>query len=195
MDKVWNKKSVKQLESYLKERCVSVSKSRKATLVQLCAAADELDIEVDPDGLVEDRAEVIQEKLALDGQQLTNPSILPDFTNDISVLPQISIIDMYNYLITFTDYEDATFRDYHRMEGYTLKKDGYILDMVFSCYPTNNNVFAIKSRVKPRTRDNDPITKLPFYNVWIICKKDGSRIHSAYCTCKGGYVLVILLTL
>ena len=73
-------------------------------------------------------------------------------------------------------------------------KDGYIMDIVFKCYPTNNNVFAIKSKVKPRTRDKDPITKLPYYNVWIICKNDGSRIHSAYCTCKGGYVLVNLTT-
>ena len=35
MATVWHRKSVKELESYLKERCVSVSNSRKATLVQL----------------------------------------------------------------------------------------------------------------------------------------------------------------
>ena len=100
MATVWHRKSVKELESYLKERCVSVSNSRKASLVQLCAAAAELDIEVDPDGLVEDRAEVIQQKLTLDVQQLTNPSILREFTNDLSNVPRISIIDMYSYLTT-----------------------------------------------------------------------------------------------
>ena len=185
---LWQKKSVKELESYLKERGVSVSGTRKAGLVQLCDSAHELKIEVDPDGLVEDRADVIKDKLILDNKQLSNPSILKEYSNDMVNIPKISIIDIYNFLISFADYDDATFRDYHKMEGFTLKKDGYIHDVMFTAYPSHINAFAIKSKVKPRTRDKDPVTKLPYYNVWIICKKDGARIHSAYCTCKGGYV-------
>ena len=42
---------------------MSVSGSKKAALVELCEAVHEMNIGVDPDGLVEDHAEIIQEKL------------------------------------------------------------------------------------------------------------------------------------
>ena len=161
-------------------------------MVELCETAYDLKIEVDPDGIIEDREDVIKEKLDLDGQHLTNPSLLQGYTSDISCVPRVSIIDMYNYFVPFSDYDDATFRDYHRMEGYTLKKDGYVLDLTAAAYPDSNSVCAVRSKVRPRTRDKDPVTKLPYYNVWIILKKDGNRIFSAYCTCKGGYVYMIL---
>ena len=185
MAQTWGAKSVKELEGYLKERGVGVSGSKKATLIELCIAACELQIEVDPDGLVEDRAEVINNKLTLDGQLLTNPTLL-NCTHDMTDIPRISIIDIYNYLVSFADYDDASFRDYHRMEAYSMKKDGYVIDLTFQTYPNNDAVFAVRSKVKPRTREKDPVTKLPHYNTWVILKKDGNRVHSSYCTCKGG---------
>ena len=55
----WTKKSVKELQGYLKERGVPYTNILKAGLVELCTKAAALGIEVDPDGLVEDRAEVL----------------------------------------------------------------------------------------------------------------------------------------
>ena len=46
---------------------------------------------------------------------------------------------------------------------------------------------AVKAHVKPRTNDNDPVSKKGYYACWIILKTcDEGSIHSAYCTCKGG---------
>ncbi|KAH3883451.1 hypothetical protein DPMN_007408 [Dreissena polymorpha] len=58
------------------------------------------------------------------------------------------------------------------MEGYTMAKAGYV---------------AVKAHVKPRTNDNDPVSKKGYYACWIILKTcDEGSIHSAYCTCNGG---------
>ena len=80
---------MKELELYLSERSVTFSGRNKASLVELCQAAHELGLEVDPDGLIEDRGEVILSKLTLnDGRQLTNPVLLKptDYHNDINIL-------------------------------------------------------------------------------------------------------------
>ena len=69
-----------------------------------------------------------------------------------------------------------------------LGRAEYVIDIEFAKYPnTVSEVFAIKSRVKPRTQEKDPITKLKYYNVWLMinAEEDG-RIISGYCTCKGG---------
>ena len=70
--------SVKDLQKFLKERGVSCANRVKAGLLDLCNACLELGVEVDPDGLVEDRSEVIGEKLTYDGFKLENPSFLVD---------------------------------------------------------------------------------------------------------------------
>ena len=75
----------------------------------------------------------------------------------------MNIFDIYNYLISFSDYEHASFRDFTKMEGYTMGKDGYVIDIEFAKYPnTVSEVFAIKKCVKPRTQEKDPITKLKY---------------------------------
>jgi len=179
-------KTVKELQAFLKDRCVSIANQPKAGLIDLCKAAFELGLEVDPDGLLENREEIIQEKLTCDGSQLTNPMLLQNFTDSIESLPALSIFDIYNYLLSFASYGEGTFRDYRKMESYTMAIDGYVLDL--KCAPqTIPGVFAVKSRVKPRTREKDPISKLPYYNVWIILRPtESNRVFSAWCSCKGG---------
>ena len=55
----WTSKSVKELQSFLRNRGVAFSSYLKAGLVELCEVAEELGIDIDPDGLVEDREEII----------------------------------------------------------------------------------------------------------------------------------------
>jgi hypothetical protein len=93
MDTSMKRKSVKELEQFLRDRGVSVAGQRKAGLEELCAAAIRLGIEVDPDGHIEDRGEVISGKLFFEGKELVNPDLLDTFNDDISVLPRISIFD------------------------------------------------------------------------------------------------------
>jgi len=54
------------LQRYLKDREFIVSVKRKPALIELCYYAAELGMEIDPDGLVEDRADVIRQKLCFD---------------------------------------------------------------------------------------------------------------------------------
>ena len=51
-DANFNRKYVKELQKYLKERSVTFSDLRKAELVEICEAADRLGIDVDPDGRI-----------------------------------------------------------------------------------------------------------------------------------------------
>ena len=187
----FNKQSVKELQAYLKARGVITANYLKAGLVELCTAANDLGICVDPDGLLEDRDAVLQEKLLTDDGLLPCPTPLDltDFTSNIALIPQLNVFDIYNYLTSFSDFNHGTFRDINKMEGYTMAKDGYVLEILFCVYSQPPGYHAIRSKVKPRTQERDPITKLKYYNSWIILKDaDDGRIVSAHCSCKGGYV-------
>ncbi|XP_052224953.1 uncharacterized protein LOC127840584 [Dreissena polymorpha] len=104
----------------------------------------------------------------------------------MSFVPHFSIFDIYNYLLAFNEFDHAKLRDYHRMEGYTMAKDGYVVYLESVPY-INTGYVAVKAHVKPRTNDNDPVSKKGYYACWIILKTcDEGSIHYAYCTCKGG---------
>ena len=51
------------MKEFLRNRGVAFSSYLKAGLVELCEAAEELGIDIDPDGLVEDREEIISSNL------------------------------------------------------------------------------------------------------------------------------------
>ncbi len=164
---IFKGRSVKELQNFLKTRGVTFSKERKAGLTLLCEKALNLNIEVDPDGLCEDREDVLREKLTFGGDMIQCPTVLNDYSNNIAILPLLCIIDIYNYLHSYeeNEYSTANFRDYHKMEGYTMAKDGLVVDMCFSRYPDVQEFIGIKSQVKPRTKDKDPKTKLSYYNL------------------------------
>ncbi len=183
-------RSVKELQLYLQERGVPISNIRKAELVDLCEAATELDIEIDPDGLLEDREEVIRSKLLTPtGLTLTNPCLV---NQNISVqnLPPVGIFDIYNYLIRHESHTHASLRDYQKMEGYGMFKDGHVQDIKSVQFDDAPGYFAIISKVKPRTKEKDPVTKLKFYTAWVVLTNSiefsTGSVYSAYCCCKGG---------
>ena len=57
--------NVSYLQQFLKGRGVSVNSQRKQEFIFLCQAADRLSIEIDPDGLLEDRTSVVTRKLTV----------------------------------------------------------------------------------------------------------------------------------
>ena len=97
-------------------------------------------------------------------------------------------MDIYNCLITFADYDHAGLRDFRKMEGYTMHKDGFVLSIEADNFLGTEDFCFVKANVKPRTRDVDPVTKLKHYKAWIVMTRDLSKCHikSSYCTCKGG---------
>ncbi|KAH3833082.1 hypothetical protein DPMN_106383 [Dreissena polymorpha] len=120
--------TVAELNIYLKDRGISLSGNRKAELVQLCVTAKELQIAVDPDGLSENKAQVISQKLLTGDCNLTSPD-LHEGTSDISNLPGISIFDIYKYLISYDQFSHATLREYRRLEGFCMLKEGYVMQL------------------------------------------------------------------
>ena len=69
---------------------------------------------MDPDGLRDDRSEVLLKKLTTDdGLKLKLP-FLCETTNDLWVIPRVTIYDFYNYL---QKVDHAILRDHEKMEG------------------------------------------------------------------------------
>ena len=108
-------KSVKDLQKFLKDRGVVFTGYYKAGLVELCNSAALIGLQIDPDGLVEDCEEFVSSKLILGQSLLTLPNLLYYYSNNISIIPQVNIFDIYNHLVTFRDYDHAIFRDYMKM--------------------------------------------------------------------------------
>jgi hypothetical protein len=176
----FNRKSAKELQKYLKERGVTFSDLRKAELVEICEAADRLGIDVDPDGLLEDREDILREKLLIpEGLMLPNPETVKG-SQDLRILPPFAIFDIYNYLLTFDQHSHSLLRNYQKMEGFGLFEDGYVLNI--KCCSLGGHYSAVKSNVRPRTNGIDPVSK-----AWIVfSKSDKGTVVSAYCSYKGG---------
>ena len=92
----FNRQSVKELQEYLKSRGVVSSGLRKADLTELCCLAKDIGIEVDPDGLLEDRDDIIQDKLTTESGVLENPFTLKKVTNNLNLLPWFGIFNIFN---------------------------------------------------------------------------------------------------
>ena len=88
---------------------------RKRELLKICQAAERLGIEVDPDGILEDREEVLRDKLLTpDTGMLSNPETLRG-SQDLNILPPFSIFDnLYRWHVTFIDIE----KQLNRKENY-----------------------------------------------------------------------------
>ena len=101
----------------------------------------------------------------------------------------IETFDIFTYLNSLEGYSKKDIREISRMEGPSLTKDGYVLDLKFGKYTQAQNPswYAVLGKVKPREREKDPVSGLKFYWAWIIlCSDDECRIFSASCWCKGG---------
>ena len=156
-------KTVKCLQNYLKERGVTYSGLRKASLEQLCIQAKELGIEIDPDGLVENREEIISHKLQVPGEQviLENPSSLKSLSTNIGVLKNcmFNIFDIFTYqmetLEKDTESNSDPIKDIRKMEGNSLAKDGYVVELKFAQYEQSPSWYAVLGKVKPRETEKD----------------------------------------
>jgi hypothetical protein len=47
-------------------------------------------------------------------------------TANMSGLPELSIFDIYNYLLSYEEFTHASLREYHKLEWYCMFKDGYV---------------------------------------------------------------------
>jgi len=119
-------RTVANLQNYLRERGVTFSGSRKDDLFRLCINAELLNIEIDPDGFSENSASIITSKLTtVDGCVLRSPQHLAGTANML-VLPELSIFDIYKYLLSYEEFIHASLIEYHKLEGYCIFKNEYV---------------------------------------------------------------------
>ncbi|RUS91124.1 hypothetical protein EGW08_001149, partial [Elysia chlorotica] len=95
------RQTVSELQEHLKARGIVTSGMKRGELSDLCARAREFDVLVDPDGLTEDRHEVLSSKLCVDRLSLKNPAIINGAGNaDLHCLPMFTVVDIFSYLMT-----------------------------------------------------------------------------------------------
>ena len=109
-------KTVKQLQDYLKERVFITSNKKKAQLISLCETAFSLNIEVHPDGLQEDKAKNVHDKLTTKEGFILKLPFLCDATLMFLCRfspppPSLQIFYLYNYLRNCNDFDHASMRD------------------------------------------------------------------------------------
>lgn len=151
-------------------------------------------MQVDPDGLKEDVRSCIREKLAVSEQDcLPNPDLVTCSCSGFAILPKISIFDLYNYLVRFSDqYSHSKLKNYKNTDGYKLFLDGYVISLSCGQYDNpHDNFYVVRSRVKPKTREKDPITQRPYYQTWMILQGQSQEtcVKCGFCSCKGGCVV------
>ena len=116
MNNNFENKNVSELQKFLKDRGVINSDQRKNELVELCNAANEKGIEVDPDGLLVNREEVIKKKTCNSRTVLQNPELCNGFP-DLYTLPFISLNDLFMYLRPFFPVgKEQELKDWDKME-------------------------------------------------------------------------------
>ena len=185
MEKPAKKLTVKELQKVLSERGVSFGNEKKAALELLVEKAFEHNIEVDPDGLLEDREEVLADKLRLEqpGEMLANPEFIT-CTTDITQVPLINAYDIFIYRQGKPGITNALLRKPETTESCGMAVDGLVREITVGFY-TDTPFLVLKGKVEPRTRACDPVTKLPCYSLWIIIENT-PQVKSALCVCKGG---------
>jgi len=120
--------AVPELKAFLKDCGNEYSNHRKNELLQLCLQAAETNTDVDPDSLKEDMNGIIAAKLRLHtGDYLSQP-LSCDGDSDLSFVPAITVLDIYvldiyNHLMTFSQYNHPTLWDYKKLEGYQMYVD------------------------------------------------------------------------
>ena len=72
------------LQQYSRAMAVAIAHQRKLDLVRLCESAEEIGIEGDHDGLLEDREEILKEKLTTHDNEMLNNPVLEVKSDDLS---------------------------------------------------------------------------------------------------------------
>ena len=79
--------------------------------------ANESRLDVDPDGLHEAIDRVIAEKLTTDTGVLLSSPAISDGSADLSFILEITVIDIYNFLLNSGIYDHATLRQYQKWKA------------------------------------------------------------------------------
>ena len=189
-------KPVPWLKEYLKERGIQSSGKHKVELVELCVKSEEMKVpKISEEEAPVDPAISMKEQLkTTDEGHLANPlnkenQAFCKWSQNFSNVPDFRFPDLFNYLVgKDPGYNAESLKSYKSLLGYKLYFDGHVEDLRYHPpQPKTSSYSYFKFAVKPTEKskaDDGSAT----YKGFFILKKNGS-VHSAYCPCKGGYVL------
>ncbi|XP_069110803.1 uncharacterized protein [Argopecten irradians] len=175
-------KKVPELQRFLKIRGITTTNLKKTHLIDLCQAVEAINLPIDPDC-----ATCSGDKSCTPATYgIPDPFVLDNYTSDLSYIPNISLYDVFNYLINkISTYDKRKLKAYKSCDEYRLYFDGHVQDLQFSEVRPSSDVCAFRATVKPTQKDVTYLSKSA-YDVWIVCGKDIGDIKMAYCTCIGG---------
>ena len=104
-------------------------------MAELCEIAREVNLQIDPDNVIEDRSDVIAHKLKGGDTCLSNPALATG-TQDLSVLPYF--MDGFSYLLT-------------NNSSFSLIRCGslhiFVLVMIFCCHSLQSALGTVSRRI------------------------------------------------
>ncbi|XP_056005447.1 uncharacterized protein LOC125652255 [Ostrea edulis] len=176
--------TVCNLQNFLKERGISAQKLNKGHLVRLCEAVLHLDLPKNPEYInISSTNDVIRK---LDALGCKDPLTMDGFSNTLSDIPNITLYDVFNYLITSrSDYDRKKLKAYKSCEDYRLYFDGHVDDLEYHGLSKEEPLCLFRAKVKPTQRDKTYLNE-SYYKLWICIGKQHGNVRSAYCTCIGG---------
>ncbi|XP_047138492.1 uncharacterized protein LOC124814643 [Hydra vulgaris] len=116
---------------------------------------------------------------------LPDPFVLENWKNDVSMMPDITWGDMYNYLINSSpsNFTHDSMKAYKSLESYNFYICGHVQDVYYNLIEETNEFCFIKSEVLPSQRQGK---KQKCYEVWVAINKVNGWILTANCKCMAG---------
>ena len=139
----------------------------------MCRDAKRVDLQFDSDGIKDNRQKALSKQLQTNDGIKLKLSFLCQTSNDLGIIPQLSIFDLYNKLRGFSDFDNESMRKFENIEGHHMFRDGHVNHIEFGLFDNTKEYCFVVSHVKPRTNEKDPISKLLYYKLWIIFNKNG----------------------
>lgn len=137
--------SKRNLQLFLKDHGVQYIGYEMNKLAQMYRLATESCLEIHSNGIHEDISSIIASKLQLDNTELLPLLSSCEGNADTSFVPKLTVIDRYNYLMAFSQYDHSSLCDYSQVEGYNKYQDGYA-PVHWLMHP---DYVAVKAQVKP----------------------------------------------
>ena len=112
------------------------------------------------------------------------PEGLDNWSGDVSLLPNITWLDITSYLIkTPSIFSKASLRAYKSLEAYDYFVCGHVQDCFYHPISEDDIFCFIKTQVLPSQRQAE---KTVMYDVWVCVHKQEGWVLSASCTCMAG---------
>ena len=114
-----------------------------------------------------------------------DPLTMDGFSSELSRIPNLTLYDVFNYLITSrADYDRRKLKAYKSCDDYRLFYDGHVENLQYNSLG-DNQYGLFRAKVKPTQREKTYLNKT-HYDLWLSIGKKNGDVRSAYCTCIGG---------